>query len=186
MGDAPELRTERLLMRRWCDRDRQPFAAINTDPVVMEFFPARRSREQSDDSIDRYELHFEIYGFGPWALEVVDSGEFIGFTGLSNVGFTADFTPAVNVDWRLARHAWGQGYATEAGRAALEFGFTEVGLTEVVAMAAAANRRSQAVMRRLGMRRDTTADFTNPDLGAGHPFASHVLYRLSRPERGAR
>lgn len=185
MGDQPELRTERLLMRRWRDEDREPFAALNADPEVMEFL-VTRNRQESDDMIDRFELSFEIYGFGLWALETLDNGEFIGLAGLTNVAFTAPFTPAVEVGWRLARKEWGNGYATEAGRAAVTFGFTQIGLKEIVAMAPVANRRHREVMERLGMRHDPSDDFLHPDLAADDPLAPHVLYRLTRRAEATR
>lgn len=185
MGDPPELRTERLLMRRWRDEDREPFAVLNADPEVMEFL-ATRNRQESDDMIDRFELSFEIYGFGLWALETLDGGEFIGLAGLSNVAFTAPFTPEVEVGWRLARKEWGKGYATEAGRAALSFGFTRAGLDEIVGIAPHGNRRHQRVMERLGMHRDPADDFTHPALPSGDPLAPHMLYRLTDREHAAR
>lgn len=181
MGDPPQLRTERLLMRRWLDADREPFAALNADPRVMEFLTVR-DRQESDDMIDRFELSFEIYGFGMWALQTLDSGRFIGLAGLANVGFTAHFTPAVEVGWRLAREWWGHGYATEAGRAALGYGFDVALLTEIVATAPVGNQRHRAVMRRLGMHRDPADDFLHPALPPDHPRARHVLYRLARSE----
>jgi ribosomal-protein-alanine N-acetyltransferase len=178
MTAGPELSTPRLKLRRWRPSDLEPFAALNADPAVMEYFPAPLSRPQSDDLVDSIEASFERYGFGPWALEVAASGEFIGFTGLAVPSFEAHFTPAVEVGWRLARPAWGQGYATEAARAALAFGFDGVGLDEVVSLAVAGNRRSRAVMERLGMRRDPADDFDHPVVVPDHPLAAHVLYRI--------
>lgn len=144
----------------------------------MEHFPAVLSRAQSDDLIEAIEAGFEVHGFGLWALEARESGEFIGFTGLAVPGFEAHFTPVVEVGWRLARSAWGKGYATEAGQAALAFGFGEVGLEEVVSFTVPANRRSRAVMERLGMSYDPRDDFDHPSLPAGHSQRAHVLYRL--------
>ncbi|HEX5928685.1 MAG TPA: GNAT family N-acetyltransferase [Solirubrobacterales bacterium] len=178
MGAAAELRTERLLMRRWQRRDREPFAAINADPAVMEFFPASLTRGESDALIDRIERGFERHGFGLWALELREGSELIGFAGLAVPPFEAHFTPAVEVGWRLARSAWGHGYATEAGRAALAHGFGPVGLEEIVSMTAVGNRRSRAVMERLGMTRDPADDFEFPTLPPGDPLRPHVLYRL--------
>jgi len=177
---GPELKTERLLLRRWRAVDSAPFAALNADPEVMEHFPAPLDRAASDALIDAVEVGFERHGFGLWALEVRESGELAGFTGLAVPAFEAPFTPAVEVGWRLARRAWGQGYATEAGLAALAFGFEEIGLEEVVSFTAVGNMRSRAVMERLGMRRDPAEDFDHPSLPAGHPLERHVLYRISR------
>jgi RimJ/RimL family protein N-acetyltransferase len=111
--------TPRLKLRRWRGADLDPFADLNADPEVMEHFPALLSRRESDESVGRIEAGLEANGFGIWALEVRDGGEFIGFAGLNAPDFEAPFMPAVEVGWRLARHAWGHGYATEAGRAAL-------------------------------------------------------------------
>jgi len=164
-------------LRRWCRDDREPFAAINADPEVMEHFPAVLTREQSDDLIEKIEAGFEVHGYGLWALELLASGELIGFTGLAVPEFEAHFTPAVEIGWRLARPAWGNGYATEAAEAALEFGFGEAGLAEVVSFTSAGNARSRAVMERIGMTRDPAEDFDHPGLPAGHPLRHHVLYR---------
>ncbi|GAA0373047.1 GNAT family N-acetyltransferase [Microbispora corallina] len=171
--------TGRLLLRRWRAADRKPFAALNADPAVMEHFPAPLSREQSDALADRVEEGFEEHGFGLWAVEA--GGEFIGFTGLSVPRFTAHFTPCVEIGWRLARSAWGHGYATEAARAALADGFGRAGLTEVVSFTAVSNLRSQAVMRRLGMTHDPAEDFDHPALFDDSPLRRHVLYRLHAP-----
>jgi RimJ/RimL family protein N-acetyltransferase len=157
------------------------FAAINSDPAVMEHFPGTLTREQSDGLVERIEAGFEANGFGLWALEVRASGEFIGFTGLDVPEFEADFMPAVEVGWRLGRSAWGNGYATEAARAAVSFGSEEVGLDEIVSFTTVANQRSRAVMERLGMSHDPADDFEHPSLPPGHPQRPHVLYRLKSP-----
>lgn len=185
MGDGPELRTPRLLLRRWRQADREPFAALNADPQVMAHFPEPLTRQRSDHMIELIEAQFERRDFGLWAIEVLDTGRFVGFTGLNEVGFTAHFTPAVEVGWRLARPAWGHGYATEAAQAALAYGFDVAGLAEVVSFTATTNRRSQAVMRRLGMTHDPADDFDHPQLPAGHRLRRHLLYRIT-PQRFTR
>lgn len=143
----------------------------------MAFFVAPLRRAESDALIERFEVEFEKRGFGPWALERRDDGRFIGFTGLHLAEFTAPFTPAVEVGWRLAQEVWGQGYATEAARAALDDGFDRLGLDEVVSFTFVGNRRSRAVMERLGMTHDPAEDFDHPAL-AGHRLSPHVLYRV--------
>jgi ribosomal-protein-alanine N-acetyltransferase len=173
------MHTERLILRRWRDSDREPFAALNLDPAVMEFFPAKLTRADSDATIARIEAGFDEHGFGLWAVELAATGEFIGFTGLSVPRFTAHFTPAVEVGWRLARPAWGHGYATEAARRALTAGFDDHGLTEVVSFTTTANARSQAVMVRLGMTHDPRDDFDHPMIAEDSPLRRHVLYRVS-------
>jgi RimJ/RimL family protein N-acetyltransferase len=179
VNDHPELSTERLRLRRWRPADREPFAALNADPEVMAYFPDLLTREQSDLVSERIEADFERNGYGLWALETKAGGEFIGFTGLAPVTYETHFTPAVEVGWRLARAAWGQGHATEAARASLAFGFDEVGLDEIVSFAAVGNTRSRAVMERIGMERDPDGDFDHPHLPIGHPLALHVLYRIT-------
>ena len=174
-----ELRTERLLLRRWRASDRAAFAALNADPEVMRHFPAPLSREESDALIEEIEGRLEREGWGLWALELRATGRFIGFTGLSRPSFQAHFTPAVEIGWRLAREAWGQGYATEAARAAARFGFEDLGLEQLVSFTAAGNARSRAVMHRLGMTHDPAEDFDHPSLPEGHPVRRHVLYRLA-------
>jgi RimJ/RimL family protein N-acetyltransferase len=177
----PSLTTPRLKLRGWREDDLEPFAAMNADPAVMEHFPGPLTRGQSDELVERIEGGFEANGFGLWALEVRATEEFIGCTGLGVPEFEAHFTPAVEVGWRLARSTWGNGYATEAARAALSFGFEEVGLAEVVSFTTSANRRSRAVMERLGMSHDPADDFDHPSLPPGHPQRPHVLYRIQPP-----
>ncbi len=179
-----ELRTDRLLLRRWHESDRAPFAELNADPEVMRYFLRPLSREESDELVDAFEAAFERQGWGLWALEEERTGTFLGFTGLSRPTFEAHFTPAVEVGWRLARHAWGQGFATEAAQAAVRYAFDELDLDELVSFTSAVHERSRAVMRRLGMRRDPADDFDHPRLPAGHPLRRHVLYRLAAPRGG--
>jgi ribosomal-protein-alanine N-acetyltransferase len=175
-----ELRTARLRLRAWRASDRVPFARMNADPRVMEHFPAPLAAAESDALLERIRAHFAARGFGLWAAEVPGGPDFIGFVGLSVPGFEAAFTPCVEVGWRLAAEHWGRGYATEAARAALAFGFGSLGLPEVVSFTVAANERSRRVMERLGMRRDPAEDFDHPSLPAGHPLCRHVLYRIAR------
>jgi RimJ/RimL family protein N-acetyltransferase len=177
------LTTDRLILRRWCEADCEPFGALNADPEVMEHFPAPLTRAQSDAMIERIEAGFDRHGFGLWAVEVAATGEFIGFTGLSVPRFDAPFMPAVEVGWRLARSAWGCGYASEAARRALRVGFDEYGLAEVVSFTATVNLRSQAVMRRIGMTSNPLDDFDHPLVDEGHPLRRHVLYRIARVQR---
>ena len=179
---APTISTERLVLRSFSDADRAPFAAMNADPEVMAHFPSRLTGEESDAFVDRILARWETDGHGLWAVEPRDDGAFLGFVGLAAPGFDAAFTPCVEVGWRLARHAWGHGFATEAGRAALGFGFETLALDEIVSFTTVANVRSRAVMERLGMRRDRADDFDHPNLPAGHPQRPHVLYRLRRDQ----
>jgi RimJ/RimL family protein N-acetyltransferase len=171
--------TKRLILRRWRDDDLAPYATLNADARVMEYFPAVLSRAESDAQAARIRKHWDDHGFGLWAVEVAGGAPFVGFIGLQRVPFEAAFTPAVEVGWRLAFDAWGHGYATEGARAALERGFGELGLREIVAMTVASNERSRRVMQRLGMRRADGEDFDHPRLPEGHPLRRHILYRLA-------
>jgi RimJ/RimL family protein N-acetyltransferase len=173
------IKTDRLILRPWRPEDRAPFAAMNADPAVMEFFVSTMTREESDSLADKIEAGFAERGFGLWAVEELETGEFLGFAGLIYQSFEAHFTPAFEIGYRLARPAWGKGYATEASRAAVAYGFTEAGLSDIVSMTCVPNVRSQNVMRKLGMTHDPADDFDHPRVPDGHPFKRHVLYRLT-------
>ena len=179
IGVAERLATERLVLRRWTDADREPFAALNADPEVMRFFPESLTREQSDQMVDRIEELFDRHGFGLWAVEVQGGDPFIGFTGLAPLNAQVPHD-GIEVGWRLARAAWGHGYATEAARASVAYGFEHGGLDEIVSVTAVINTPSRAVMERLGMSHDPADDFAHPVLPAGSPLRPHVLYRLRR------
>ena len=174
-----EVDTPRLRLRQWREADREPFAAMNADPAVMEFFVSVQSREGSDASIDAWQSQLVSRGWSNWALELRTSGELLGFTGLSVPRRALPFTPCVEVGWRLARRHWGRGYATEAARAALEVGFARLELPEIVSFTSVGNRRSRAVMERIGMR-DAEEDFEYPSFPEGHPLRRHCLYRITR------
>jgi ribosomal-protein-alanine N-acetyltransferase len=173
------IETERLILRAWQESDRAPFAAMNADAQVMEFFGFTRDRAESDRLVERLMAHIDRHGFGFWTLERKEDGAFLGFTGLQHVPFEAAFTPAVEIGCRLARTAWGKGYATEAALASLDHGFGALGLEEIVSFAVAANRRSRAVMERIGMEHRPAMDFAHPHVAADSPLSRHVLYRIA-------
>ncbi|MFM9370927.1 GNAT family N-acetyltransferase [Streptomyces sp. Da 82-17] len=176
----PEIRTDRLLLRSWRDSDIAPWAALNADPEVREHFPGVLTAEQSALSVADFRAELAERGWGWWAVEVVESGEFVGFAGLDPVEEGLPFG-GVEAGWRLARSAWGHGYATEAGRAVLRFGFETVGLEEILALTAVGNTRSRAVMRRLGMTHDPAEDFDDPTVPAG-PWQRSVVCRIRRED----
>ncbi|HWZ62181.1 MAG TPA: GNAT family N-acetyltransferase [Steroidobacteraceae bacterium] len=176
------LSTARLTLRPWREADLGPFAELNADPEVMQFMPARLSREQSDALASHAAAALAARRFGLWALELQATAEFLGYVGLAEVGFTAHFTPCREVLWRLKRLAWGHGYATAATRACLTFAFATLRAPEVVAFTVPRNSRSRAVMERLGMHHDPAADFEHPRLPEGHPLRAHVLYRIASAE----
>lgn len=175
-----ELETERLVLRPWREEDLDPFAALCADAEVMRYFPAPLTREESKALIARAIEKTWEDGFCFQPVEEKASGRFLGFVGLSKPGAPLPFTPCVEVGWRLARAAWGQGFASEAARAWLRFGYETLDLNEIVSFTALENLPSQAVMRRIGMERDMAADFEHPLIEEGHRLRPHVLYRLSR------
>jgi RimJ/RimL family protein N-acetyltransferase len=184
MGQAasPTITTRRLLLRRWRASDRAPFAALNADPEVMRFFPSVRDARQSDELVDRIEATFESCGYGLWAVERRDTGEFIGFTGLNPMPDGVPGSGGVEIGWRLARAHWRRGFASEAATAGLTFAFASpgLGLTEVNSITARLNEPSQGVMRRLGMRH--IDDFAHPVIDESSPLRAHVRYRITREE----
>lgn len=173
-----ELHTERLLLRRWQDSDLEPWAAMNADPQVREHLGQLMTREQSDASVARFQQEFDAHGYGWFAVEVQETGRFIGFAGLDDVDDEMPFT-GVEIGWRLERAAWGHGYATEAARAVLGFAFDTLDLDEVLALTTATNMRSQAVMRRIGMTHDPAEDFEDTTVPEG-PLRSGVVFRIKR------
>jgi RimJ/RimL family protein N-acetyltransferase len=174
------IESERLRMRRWRPEDLAPMAALNDDPRVMEFFPARLSLAETERAIAGFEAEQEARGFGTWACDRKDTGEFIGFIGLSVPPYETPFTPCVEVRWRLAHAHWGQGFAPEGARRALDFGFWEIQLPEIVSFTAKINERSIRVMEKIGMKRDLAGDFDHPRVAPGDRLRPHVLYRIGR------
>jgi ribosomal-protein-alanine N-acetyltransferase len=182
MPRDPQLDTQRLVLRRWRPGDKEPFARLNADSNVMRFFVRPMTRVESDRFVDLIETSFDQNRFGFWAVERRDSHDFIGFVGLSAPSFPTHFTPCVEIGWRLATPFWNQGYATEAARAAMAYGFDVLQLPEIVAFTAPVNIPSRRVMEKLGMRHDPGDDFDHPAIPAGHPLQRHVLYRIRRSE----
>ena len=175
------IETPRLILRDFRDEDRDAFAALNGDEEVARWLGGPLDRAASNAMVDRIRGHIAEHGFGLWAVERKADGAFLGFDGLQTVKAGAlPIGPAVEIGWRMARHAWGAGYASEAGRAALAWGFANLDLDEIVSFTARGNVRSEAVMRRIGMRRDEARDFDHPNLPAGHELRPHIVY-VARP-----
>ncbi|HYI74158.1 MAG TPA: GNAT family N-acetyltransferase [Gaiellaceae bacterium] len=172
-----ELRTPRLLLRQWRDDDLEPFAALNADPEVMRHFPTTLTRGESDALASGQRALIAERGWGLWAVEALAEAPFIGFVGLAESRFAARFTPVLEIGWGLSREHWGRGYATEGARAAITFGFDELGLDEIAAFTASVNDRSRSVMKRLGMTHSTADDFEHPGIGEGDPLRPYVMYR---------
>ena len=175
------LETERLLLRRWKESDREPFAAINADPRVMEFFPGTLTREESDALIDNIESHFVNHGFGLFAAELKAEQKLIGFIGLHVAGFQAHFTPCVEIGWRIGKEYWGKGLATEGSQAVVRWAFDRLTLDSLVSFTVPENVASRRLMEKLGMTHDPADDFDHPKLPPGHRLRKHVLYRLKNP-----
>lgn len=173
------LKTTRLILRPWRETDLEPFARLNADPRVMEYFPSVLSRKESDNLAERIIGKINEQGWGCWAVEI-EGSDFIGFIGLHKPSFKAHFTPTVEVGWRLAFDFWGRGYATEGAKAALAYGFETLNLPEIVSFTTMANIRSRQVMAKIGMHHDAYDDFEHPDLPEGHPLRKHVLYRINQ------
>ena len=174
------IETERLLLRRWKEEDREPFYRVNSDPRVMEFMPECLTRAESGQLFERINEHFRKHGFGLFAAELRKEQLFIGFIGLAVPSFKAHFTPCVEIGWRLAADHWGRGLATEGAEAVAEHVFTELALEELVSFTVAANSRSRRVMEKIGMTHNAADDFDHPNLPEGHPLRRHVLYRMRR------
>jgi len=179
--EAPRLSTARLLLRPWRDRDKAVWAAVNADPEVMEHFPATLTPEQSGEMVDRMIAAWRDRGMGWWAVERLDSGATVGGVAVTAPLWDACFTPCVEVGWRLASEHWGHGFAPEAARAAIDWGFAELDPPndEIVSFTTVGNDKSRRVMEKLGFVHDPADDFDHPLLGDWHE-ARHVLYRMAR------
>jgi ribosomal-protein-alanine N-acetyltransferase len=175
------IETERLILRPWRAADLDPYAAMMADPEITDWLSRGQSRAEAEAHLRFLNETLESNGFSILAIERKADGAFVGSAGLAPVPEDIPLAPAVEVGWRLARHAWGHGYATEAARAALDDGFSRLALSEIVSFTAASNRRSRAVMERLGLTRDPTRDFDHPKLAVGHPLRPHVVYAALRP-----
>lgn len=174
------IQTERLVLRQWCDQDLDPFTRLNSDPRVMEFFPATWTQEESKTSLLSARNHIDKHGWGKWAVSLRETDEFIGRIGLEAVDFQAPFPQNIELGYRIAYKHWGKGYASEGAKAALEYGFQNLNLEEIVAFTSVQNHRSQLVMKRIGMHYDSKNDFDHPKLPKGHRLSRNVLYRLNK------
>ena len=171
------IETARINLRPWLPNDLEPFAALNADPEVTRYFPAPLSREQSDSMAHKCQSLIAERGWGLWAAQCRESGEFLGMIGLHVPTVALPFAPCVEIGWRLAQEHWGKGYATEGAQAALEFAFNELQLEELVSFTSIHNTRSEAVMQRLGMQRQPET-FSHPAVEAGHWLSEHCLYKI--------
>ena len=176
------LETPRLVLRRWREADIAPLAAINGDADVMRWIGTGtvRDLEQTRASVAGWEREWDATGMGLFAVEVRATGELAGLTGLAVPHFLPEIMPAVEVAWRLGKPHWGQGIATEAARAALQFGLLDRGLAKVVAIVQVGNVASERVMQKIGMSFEReTADPAN-----GRPVRVYEISRAGYPGVG--
>ena len=175
------LKTERLIFREWTDKDREPFARMNGDPVIMEYLPRPLDEKASNKLVDRFQQHFDKHGYGLYAVEVKETGQFAGFVGLNRVEFKSHFTspqnPVTEIAWRLDYEFWGQGYGSEAAAAVLKHGQKKLNLKDIVSFTVHDNVRSIHLMEKIGLKHDKDGDFDYPTLRKGHPLGRFVLYR---------
>lgn len=177
MGEIIEIETERLILRQWHDEDKPLFAKMNADPDVMKYFPAVLTVEESNVLAEKIETLIAKNGWGFWAVEIISTGEFIGFVGLNQPTYEVPVSSCVEIGWRLAKEYWGNGYATEAANACLDFAFQNLVLEDVYSFTAVSNKRSRAVMERLHMT-NTETNFEHPLVPENHPLREHVLYKI--------
>jgi RimJ/RimL family protein N-acetyltransferase len=177
-----EFETERLRLRQWQESDFDPFADLNADPRVMEYFPEPLSREASNEMAEKIRSLITDRGWGFWALEVKGAESFVGFCGLHVPAATLPFSPCVEIGWRLSSAHWGKGYASEAARGALKIAFEQLEFPEIVSFTTVGNQRSRRVMERIGMK--YSGDFEHPSLSDNSLLRAHVLYRLQRMSEG--
>lgn len=174
--------TDRLILRQWRLEDLEPFARLNADPLVREYFSSTLNKQESDRVAKLISDEIDKNGYGFWAISVPHVSDFVGFVGIRPVDFESHFTPAVEIGWRLAHEFWGKGYATEGALAALKHGFQVLKLDEIVAFTAVANARSRNVMEKIGMHRSVDDDFDHPQLAVDDKLRRHVLYRIQRKD----
>lgn len=175
------IETERLILREWEESDIEPFAKLNADPDVMEYFPSTLSTQETEEMVSRIKEKFAENGFGFWAVELKSTGDFTGFVGLNIPHYELPFSPCVEIGWRLSKEFWGKGIAVEAARAALKYAFSKLDQDEIVSFTTVDNRKSRSVMEKLGFS-NTQENFMHPLLPEDHPLREHVLYRLSKSD----
>lgn len=179
MTKVIEIKTERLLLRQWRQEDLVDFWLLNSDPEVMEFLPEIPGEEDSNHLAKKISNLISENGWGFWAIEILSDHSFIGFVGLNEPKYELPVKPCVEIGWRLARKYWGNGYATEAAKASLEYAFKNLNVNEIYAFTSVANKNSQAVMERLNMV-NTGSNFNHPTIPADSQYREHVLYKIEK------
>lgn len=174
------IETDRLILRTWEKKDSEIYFLINQDSKVTEYLPCSLTMKEVNAFISGANIHNDKYGYTLWATEFRETNELIGFVGLNYTDWKSHFTPAVEIGWRLGSKYWGQGLATEGAKTALDYGFKQCDIKEIVSFTVPANIRSIRVMDKIGLKRDFNGDFTHPKLDKDHPLSRHILYRLSK------
>lgn len=170
------LETPRLILRQWEQKDHEPYISLNADPEVMEFFPSVKTPAETLAQIKKISAYIDQHGYGFFAVERKDNHQFIGFAGICEPGFEAYFTPCIEIGWRLSKENWGQGFATEAALACLDFGFNKLNLNEIYSFTSIHNKPSEKVMQRIGMSK--TGEFEHPSIADGHWLKRHIVYKI--------
>lgn len=175
----PVLETPRLIMRRWQASDISPFMAMNRDPVVMEHFPNLLTPIQALASVEQFEVNFDTLDYSMWSLQLRDGGEFVGSVGLSPYILSKIDRPDVAIGWQLRSQFWGKGLALEAARAARDYAFEELNISELIAIAPEANLRSIRLMERMGMKNFEGEAIDDAAWPVSHASRRQLVYRIS-------
>ncbi|MDD3052017.1 MAG: GNAT family N-acetyltransferase [Candidatus Cloacimonetes bacterium] len=172
-----EFETDRLGFRQWQDRDKLPFAKMNSNAEVMKYFPNTLTNKQSDEFVERIVNHFKNFGYGLWAVDKKNTKEFIGYIGFLTATFVSDFTPCIEIGWRLDNRFWNNGFATEGAKKCLLYGFNILKFKDIYSFTSILNKQSIKVMEKIGLRRICT--FNHPKIENNHPLQLHVLYNIN-------
>ena len=170
------IETERLILRPWREDDIPPFAEMNSDEEVMEYLPKCLSLEETVQFYNRIVAEHSTFGNGLYAVETKSDGSFIGYVGFHHFDFEEEFSPGVEIGWRLAGKHWNKGYATEAAKACIDYARRHRLFNEIYSFTTVCNSRSKRVMQKIGMNQ--VGFFSHPSLPRGHRLKPHVLYKL--------
>ena len=172
--------SERLFFRKWKEEDIKIFSDMNSDPTVMEYFPKILTEKESKQLYEKIVMDLDKNSYGLWAVELKNSNQFIGFIGFNYTTFKSDFTPCLEIGWRIKKEEWGKGYATEGAKASLNYGYHELGLDEIYSFTSKINQRSEKVMIKIGLNK--IGEFEHPNIEEGNKLRRHVLYKIVKNE----
>lgn len=171
-------KSKRLGFRNWNKNDLTEFAKINADLEVMEHFPNPLTEKETAEFIMRLKTHYEKNGYNYFATEILESGELIGFIGLAFQDYKTEFTPAIDIGWRLKKTAWGKGFATEGAKKCLEFAFNKLNLCNVISTCTERNYKSESVMKKIGMKKIGT--YKHPKLKEYPEYQNCICYGINK------